>query len=66
MLQWESREATVVLERLCVIYPDGRRSTATDIELAAENVRKQEFKLRQMNDGGNVIFDDRPTAHLDT
>jgi hypothetical protein len=47
--------------------PDGRRGTEEDIQLAVENVHKQEFRLSQMNDCGTVIFDDdRPTVHLDT
>ena len=47
--------------------PDGRGGAEEDIQLAAENVHKQEFRLSQMNDCGTVIFDDdRPTVHLDT
>ena len=44
--------------------PDGRRGTEEDIQLAVENVHKQESRLRQMNEGGTVS--DRPTVHLDT
>ena len=47
--------------------PDGRLGAEGDIQLAVENVHKQEFRLSQMNDCGTVIFDDdRPTVHLDT
>jgi hypothetical protein len=65
MLQWEARRATGILDELNVTVHDGRRGTEEDIQLAAENMRRQEFKLSQLNVIGTVIFDDRPTVHLD-
>jgi hypothetical protein len=54
-----------IVDRLDAIPPNGRRSLVEDLKRARENVELQESKLRQLEEGGDVIFDNKPTVHLD-
>ena len=65
MLLHQRQRQTWVLGRLDACPPTGRRSTVEDRKDAVENLERQEFKLAQLN-VGNVIFDNRPTVHLET